>query len=75
MFGSTNTWMRTPLAVAAGARVLIDGTFATPVAQKPLELGADLIVHSTTKYLDGHNATVGGAVVTAMCPRSPSIAS
>jgi cystathionine beta-lyase/cystathionine gamma-synthase len=41
----------------------VDNTFLTPYYQRPLELGADLIVHSTTKYLDGHNATVGGAVV------------
>lgn len=42
----------------------VDNTFLTPYYQRPLELGADLVVHSTTKYLDGHNATVGGAVVT-----------
>jgi len=41
----------------------VDNTFLTPYYQRPLELGADLVVHSTTKYLDGHNATVGGAVV------------
>ncbi len=41
----------------------VDNTFLTPYWQRPLELGADLVVHSTTKYLDGHNATVGGAVV------------
>jgi cystathionine beta-lyase/cystathionine gamma-synthase len=41
----------------------VDNTFLTPYYQRPFELGADLIVHSTTKYLDGHNATVGGAVV------------
>lgn len=41
----------------------VDNTFLTPYYQRPLELGADLIVHSTTKYFDGHNATVGGAVV------------
>lgn len=40
-----------------------DNTFLTPYYQRPLELGADLIVHSTTKFLDGHNATLGGAVV------------
>ena len=43
----------------------VDNTFLTPYFQRPLELGADLIVHSTTKYFDGHNATVGGAVVAA----------
>ncbi len=41
----------------------VDNTFLTPYYQRPLELGADLSVHSTTKYMDGHNATVGGAVV------------
>jgi len=41
----------------------VDNTFLTPYFQRPLELGADLVVHSTTKYIDGHNATVGGAVI------------
>ncbi len=48
----------------AGALVLADSTFATPALMRPLELGADLVLHSTTKYLDGHNATVGGAICT-----------
>ena len=43
----------------------VDNTFATPVAQRPLELGADLVVHSTTKYLNGHSDTVGGAILTS----------
>ena len=42
----------------------VDNTFLTPFYQRPLELGANMSVHSTTKYFDGHNATVGGAVVT-----------
>ena len=42
---------------------VVDNTLLTPWYQRPFELGADLVVHSTTKYLDGHNATVGGAVV------------
>ena len=42
----------------------VDNTFATPFAQKPLELGADLVMHSTTKYLSGHSDVVGGAVIT-----------
>jgi cystathionine gamma-synthase len=46
-----------------GALVAVDNTFATPVNQRPLELGADFAVHSTTKYLGGHSDTVGGAVV------------
>ena len=41
----------------------VDNTFLTPYYQRPLELGADIVVHSTTKYFDGHNATVGGAVI------------
>jgi cystathionine gamma-lyase len=53
--------------IAKGAGVIhaVDNTFLTPYYQRPLELGADLVVHSTTKYLDGHNATLGGAVVAA----------
>ncbi len=46
-----------------GALVAVDNTFATPVNQQPLQLGADAVVHSTTKYLGGHSDTVGGAVV------------
>ena len=41
----------------------MDNTFLTPYQQRPIELGADIVIHSTTKYLDGHNATVGGAAV------------
>ncbi len=44
--------------------VAVDNTFATPYLQRPLELGADIVVHSTTKYLGGHSDVVGGAVVT-----------
>jgi len=43
----------------------VDNTFLTPYYQRPLELDADIVVHSTTKYFDGHNATVGGAVICA----------
>ncbi len=50
------------IAQAHGIPHCVDNTFLTPYYQRPFELGADLIVHSTTKYLDGHNATVGGAV-------------
>jgi len=49
--------------VGSGAFVAVDNTFATPVNQRPLELGADAVVHSVTKYLGGHSDTVGGAVV------------
>jgi cystathionine gamma-synthase len=48
----------------AGARVVVDNTFATPVLQQPLTLGADLVVHSATKYLAGHSDLVMGALVT-----------
>jgi cystathionine gamma-synthase len=47
-----------------GAKVIVDNTFATPYLQRPLELGADAVVHSSTKYLGGHSDVVGGAVVT-----------
>ena len=56
------------LAHAHGARVVVDNTFATPVLQRPLEMGADVVVHSTTKYISGHGTTIGGAVVTADLP-------
>ncbi len=54
----------TRLAHEAGARVLVDNTFATPYSQRPLTWGVDIVVHSTTKYLVGHGVVVGGAVVT-----------
>jgi cystathionine gamma-synthase len=49
---------------AAGAMLVVDNTFATPYLQRPLELGADLVVHSTTKYLGGHSDVVGGFAAT-----------
>jgi cystathionine gamma-lyase len=73
-------WMETPsnpmlkifdiAAVAAIARargipLAVDNTFATPMLQRPLQLGATLVVHSTTKYLNGHSDVVGGAVLTS----------
>lgn len=72
-------WMETPsnpmlkifdiagvaeIAKKSGAILAVDNTFATPVLQRPLELGASLVVHSTTKYLNGHSDAVGGAIVT-----------
>jgi cystathionine gamma-synthase len=51
-------------AHAAGAIVVVDNTFATPYLQRPLELGADVVLHSTTKYLGGHSDVVGGFVAT-----------
>jgi cystathionine gamma-synthase len=51
------------VARAAGARCVVDNTWASPVLQRPFELGADLILHSTTKYLGGHCDVLSGAVV------------
>ena len=48
----------------AGAKVLVDNTFASPALQQPLTLGADIVLHSTTKYIGGHSDVVGGALVT-----------
>ena len=66
----TNPLLRVPdlpaistLAKEAGATVIVDNTFATPYHLRPLELGADLIVHSATKYLGGHNDVTAGVVV------------
>ena len=50
-------------AHAVGAKVLVDNTFLSPIGQQPLALGADLVLHSTTKYLNGHSDVVGGALV------------
>ncbi|HTS32510.1 MAG TPA: PLP-dependent aspartate aminotransferase family protein [Thermoplasmata archaeon] len=50
-------------AHAAGATVVVDNTFATPALQRPIELGADVVLHSTTKYLGGHSDIIGGALV------------
>lgn len=52
-------------AHAAGALVVADNTFLSPLLQRPIELGADVVVHSTTKYINGHSDVVGGAVVAA----------
>lgn len=52
-------------AKTAGARVAVDNTFLSPALQKPIAFGADYVVHSTTKYLNGHSDVVGGAVVAA----------
>lgn len=51
-------------AKAIGATVVIDNTFATPYLQRPLEMGVDVSIHSTTKYLSGHGGVVGGAIIT-----------
>ena len=51
------------VAHAAGALVVVDNTFCSPYLQRPIELGADIVVHSTTKFLNGHSDSVGGVVV------------
>jgi len=53
------------IAHTVGARCVVDNTFATPYLQRPLELGADVVVHSVTKYLGGHSDLIGGALVTS----------
>jgi cystathionine gamma-synthase len=65
----TNPWLNVidiegVIARRGEALVAVDNTFATPVNQRPLELGADVVVHSTTKYLGGHSDVVGGAAIT-----------
>jgi cystathionine gamma-synthase len=82
-------WVETPsnpllsivdiAAVAAfaherGALVVVDNTFATPYLQQPIALGADLVVHSTTKYLGGHSDVVGGFVATNRAPLAENLA-
>jgi cystathionine gamma-synthase len=78
--GSKMLWVETPsnplmkisdipalagLAREHGLLLVVDNTFASPALQRPLDLGADVVVHSTTKYLGGHSDVVGGAVVVA----------
>jgi cystathionine gamma-synthase len=78
--GAALVWVETPtnpaltivditalsaLAHERGARVVVDNTFATPFLQRPLEFGADIVVHSATKYLGGHSDVVGGFVATS----------
>jgi cystathionine gamma-synthase/cystathionine gamma-lyase len=60
------------IAKGRGVRVLVDNTFASPVLQRPLALGADVVLHSTTKYINGHSDVVGGALITSdaeLCER------
>src|SRR6266540_4361128 len=52
------------LSKDAGALLVVDNTLLTPALQRPLDLGADVVLHSTTKFIEGHNATVGGALIT-----------
>ena len=60
------------LAHAGGALLVVDNTFASPYLQQPLELGADVVVHSTTKYCGGHSDVIGGALVVADAGARPS---
>jgi cystathionine gamma-synthase len=53
------------LAKAVGSKVVVDNTFLSPALQKPITLGADFVIHSTTKYLNGHSDVVGGVVIAA----------
>jgi cystathionine beta-lyase/cystathionine gamma-synthase len=63
------------LAHAQGTRVVVDNTFATPMLQRPLALGADVVVHSTTKFINGHSDVLGGVLVTSDTPSRSSSAS
>ncbi|TDC75547.1 cystathionine gamma-synthase [Streptomyces hainanensis] len=65
LLGITDIAAVADLARSAGARLVVDNTFASPYLQQPLALGADAVVHSTTKYLGGHSDVVGGALVTS----------
>jgi cystathionine beta-lyase/cystathionine gamma-synthase len=62
------------IAAKRGIRVVVDNTFASPVLQRPLALGATVVLHSTTKYINGHSDVVGGALITSdaeLCERIP----
>ena len=61
-------------AHAAGAKVVVDNTFLSPALQRPIALGADLVVHSTTKYINGHSDVVGGAVIAAKAEDAATLA-
>jgi cystathionine gamma-synthase len=63
LLGITDIHAVCELARAAGARVAVDNTWCSPMLQRPLELGADFVMHSTTKYLGGHSDLIGGAVI------------
>jgi cystathionine beta-lyase/cystathionine gamma-synthase len=67
----TNPWLKVidiaqvaDMAHGAGAKLVVDNTFASPYLQRPLEYGADVVIHSSTKYLGGHSDAVGGLMVT-----------
>jgi cystathionine gamma-synthase len=65
LLGITDVAAVAEIAHAAGALLVVDNTFASPYLQSPIALGADVVVHSTTKYAGGHSDVVGGAVVVA----------
>ncbi|MGP4112530.1 cystathionine gamma-synthase [Streptomyces sp. 4N509B] len=65
LLGITDIAAVAQIAHEGGARLVVDNTFASPYLQQPLALGADVVVHSTTKYLGGHSDVVGGALVTS----------
>lgn len=65
LLGIANIAALAGVAADAGAKLVVDNTFATPYLQSPLGLGADVVLHSTTKYLGGHSDVVGGALVTS----------
>jgi cystathionine gamma-synthase len=62
-------------AKAAGAAIAVDNTFLSPALQQPIALGADFVIHSTTKYLNGHSDIVGGAVIAANTEDAAALAS
>ncbi|MBD5075023.1 methionine biosynthesis PLP-dependent protein, partial [Xanthomonas citri pv. citri] len=61
----TDLTLMADIAKKAGVLLIVDNTFNTPYFQQPLTLGADIVLHSATKYLGGHSDVVGGLVVTA----------
>lgn len=65
LLGITDIAALATIARGAGARLAVDNTFASPYLQTPLALGADVVLHSTTKYIGGHSDVVGGALITA----------
>jgi cystathionine gamma-synthase len=65
LLGITDIAALAGVARQAGVRLVVDNTFASPYLQQPLALGADVVVHSTTKYMGGHSDVVGGALVTS----------
>ncbi len=65
LLGITDIAALADIARGAGVRLVVDNTFASPYLQQPLALGADVVVHSTTKYMGGHSDVVGGALVTS----------